>query len=454
MTSSLEHAVREAGGRVRAALAARFRDLDLAEEAFAEACLAALPAWAEAGAPRDPAAWLYTAAYRRALDLKRRARVRAGHRPDPAAPAPTPEDLLLAAEGPIPDERLRLIFVCCHPAVAPDARAPLTLRMVCGLSTADIAVAFLVSEPALAQRLVRAKRKIAEAGVPFEVPGPADWRERLDGVLSTLEVAYAKAFNDAAGVGAHAEFAGEMLRLTGLLAALVPDEPEALALAATVRFAEARRPARLDDHGAMTPLTEQDPAQWDGALIAEAELLLKRAAAFAGPPGPRALQAAIHAAHASRRRGGPTPWPSILGLYDAVLTLRDDPVTRLNRAVALAEAEGPAAGLAEVEALAGAAVDRWLPWHAARAHLLARLDRGEEARAAFDAALALNPAPAERLYLAGRRDRCSAGSPAPVQPPPDGPGAGARSGEDRAPEAGDDGRDGEDDSRDFDDRSH
>lgn len=402
MSVGLEQAVREAGGRVRAALAARFRDLDLAEEAFAEACLAALPVWSEQGAPRDPAAWLYTAAYRRALDLKRRARVRAGHRPDPAEPPPTPEELALAGEEPIPDERLRLIFICCHPAVAADARAALTLRLVCGLSTAEIAAAFLISEPTLAQRLVRAKRKIAEAGVPFEVPAPAAWPERMDAVLSTLEVAYAKAFEDAAGVGAHAGFAEEMLRLTGLLADLAPAETEALALAATVRFAEARRPARLDDHGAMLPLTEQDPAQWNGALIDEAEVLLKRVA-HAGPPGPRALQAAIHAAHASRRRGGPTPWADILALYDAVLRHRDDAVTRLNRAVALAEVEGPAAGLAEVEALAGPQTERWLPWQAARAHLLARLERKAEATAAFDTALDLAPAPAERLYLEARR---------------------------------------------------
>ena len=406
MSPSLDRVVREAGGRVRAALAARFRDLDLAEEAFAEACLAALPAWAEAGPPRDPAAWLYTAACRRALDFKRRAKVRAGYRPDPAAPAPTPEEAVLAACEPIPDERLRLIFVCCHPAVAPDARAALTLRMVCGLSTAEIAAAFLVAEPALAQRLVRAKRKIAEAGVPFEVPAPAQWPERMDAVLSTLEVAYAKAMEDAAGVGAHAGFAEEMLRLTGLLAELAPDEPEALALAATVRFAEARRPARLDHDGAMVPLTEQDPALWNAALVAEADALLRRTLSM-GPPGSRALQAAVHAAHCSRRRREAPPWPAILGLYDALLTLRDDPVTRLNRAVALAEVEGAAAGLAQVDALAGPQAERWLPWHAARAHLLARLGRGAEAALAFDAALALGPAPAERLYLQARRRACA-----------------------------------------------
>lgn len=397
---ALDAAVREAGGRVRAALAARFRDLDLAEEAFAEACLAALPAWTAAGPPRDPAAWLYTAACRRALDQKRRARVRAGYWPDPVAPEPTAEDRLIEEGGPIPDERLRLIFVCCHPAVAPDSRAALTLRMVCGLSTAEIAAAFLISEPTLGQRLVRAKRKIAEAGVPFEVPGPQQWVERMDAVLSTLEVAYAKAYQDAAGVGAHAGFAAEVLRLTGLLAELAPEEPEALALAATVRFAEARRTARLDDNGAMVPLTRQDPEHWRRDLMAEAEALLRRTGGRS--PGPRTLQAAIHAAHAGRR-DGPPPWSDILALYDALLTFGDDPVVRLNRAVALAEVEGPEAALAEVDALAGPTSDRWLPWHSARAHLLARMGRSEEARTAFDAALALDPAPAERLYLEAQR---------------------------------------------------
>ena len=401
MSAALERAVREAGGRVRAALAARFRDLDLAEEAFAEACLAALSAWSETGPPRDPAAWLYTAASRRALDLIRRARVRAGLRPDPVAPVPTPEEIAAEADQPIPDERLRLIFVCCHPAVAPDARAALTLRLVCGLSTAEIAAAFLTTEPTLAQRLVRAKRKISEAGVPFEVPGRDAWPERMDAVLSTLEVAYAKAYEDAAGVGAHAEFAGEVLRLSALLADLAPEDREVHAFAALVRFAEARRPARLDETGAMLPLDEQDAALWDARLIGEGEALLRRATG--GPPGPRALQAAIHAAHCSRLRTGVTPWPDILALYDALLKLRPDPVVRLNRAVALAEAAGPQAGLAEVEALGGAQAERWLPWRAAQAHLLARLGLSDQARAAFDAALALDPAPAERLYLERRR---------------------------------------------------
>jgi len=227
-----------------------------------------------------------------------------------------------------------------------------------------------------------------------------------DAVLSTLEVAYAQAHADAAGAGPHADFAAEMLKLSGLLARLAPDDAEVQALAATVRFAEARRPARLDTSGAMIPLTEQDPADWDARLVAEANGHLAASARLAHatrtPPGPRALQAAIHGAHAERARTGRTDWPAILGLYDLLLARRDDPVIRVNRAVALAEVEGPAAALASLENITA---DRWLPLAAARAELLSRLGRCEEARAEYDKAVALTPAPAEALFLTARRDR-------------------------------------------------
>ena len=399
----LERAFWEARGRVVSALAAAFRDIDLAEEAFAEACLRAASAWADTP-PGDPAAWLYSVARRAGLDRTRRRATAAAHRPDAPEPEPTPEDHLMRLDQPIPDERLRLIFVCCHPAVAPEARAALTLKTVCGLSTAEVAAAFLTSEPTLAQRLARAKRKIAEAGVPFEVPGPDRWPERMDAVLSTLEVAYGQAHADAALAGPHAGFAAEMLGLTALLTRLAPDEPEAAALAATVHLAEARRPARLDAEGALAPLTAQDVRDWDEALCLRGEALLAQSARVAArqgrAPGPRALQAAIHAAHASRRRSGRTPWAEIIGLYDALRTHRGDPVIRTNRAVALAEVEGPEAGLA---ALDEAPAPDWLPFQAARADLLARLGRHREAVEAFDAALALGPAPAEERFLRRRR---------------------------------------------------
>lgn len=299
-------AMEAARPRVVAALAARLRDLDLAEDAFAEACAGAVMAWRREP-PRDPAAWLWRAAFRKALDAKRRLAVRARALHDERPSAPTPEDDLLAAEEPIPDERLRLIFVCCHPAVGAEARAALTLKVVCGLSIEQLAQAFLVAEPAMAQRITRAKRKIRDAGVSFEVPVREAWNERLDAVLATLEIAYAMAYQDAALAGDGAPFAEEVLRLSGLLVELMPREPEVLGLAALVRFAEARRPARLDASSAMIAPGLQDARLWRADLIVEAAWLLDRAAGL-GALGPRQLMAAIHGAHLSRRETGITPW--------------------------------------------------------------------------------------------------------------------------------------------------
>lgn len=383
--------------RVVAALAARLRDLDLAEDAFSEACAAALTTW-PGQPPRDPGAWLWRAALRRALDARRRAAVRERAVLDPPSPEPTPEEALMAHE-PIPDERLRLIFVCCHPALAADTRAALTLKVVCGLSTERLARAFFCAEPAMLQRITRAKRKIAAAGVPFEVPGPAAWPERLEAVLTTLEVAYAQAYEDAALAGETAGFADEVLRLSGLLVELTPDEPEALGLAALVRFAEARRPARLDERGAMVPPERQDVALWRADVIADGVALLDRAAR-AGRSGPRQILAAIHASHCARIEGRPTPWADIARLYDALMVVRPTAATAVNRAVAIGEARGAAAGLAalaDVEGMAG-----WLPYQAARAHLCALARRYGEAAEALGMALRLGPAPAERLYLEQR----------------------------------------------------
>ncbi|MDQ0465993.1 RNA polymerase sigma-70 factor (ECF subfamily) [Caulobacter ginsengisoli] len=384
--------------RVVAALAARFRDLDLAEEAFAEACAAALPVW-RAEPPRDATAWLWRAAFRKALDMRRREQTRRSAVLDAPAPEPTPEDELMALDEPIPDERLRLIFVCCHPAIAPESRAALTLKVVCGLSTERLARAFLMAEPAMLQRITRAKRKIRDAGVPFEVPGRAAWPERLSAVLATLEIAYAQAYEDAALAGETAGFADEVLRLSGLLAELTPDEPEVLALAALVRYAEARRPARLDDHGAMVPIGRQDMSQWRRPMIYEGLELLNRAASF-GRTGPCQLLAAIHGAHLSRLETGTTPWPAIVDLYDTLVLLRPGPVTAVNRAVAVGEAQGPEAGLAALPP----PMD-WLPWHAARAHLLEQAGHVPEALEALRAALAMEPPPAERLFLQRAAER-------------------------------------------------
>jgi RNA polymerase sigma-70 factor (ECF subfamily) len=399
MNRTLDAAVREAAARVIAALAARYRDLDIAEEAFAEACVRAAKAWPNGGCPDNPAAWLYRAADRSALDILRKRRVRESFCPDPVPPEPSPEDAMFDDAALIPDDRLRLIFICCHPAVAPEVRAQLTLRLVCGLSTEEIARAFLMAEPTLAQRLVRAKRKIAEAGVPFQLPAPELWADRLEAVLTTLEVAYSKAHSDAAGAGPHAGYAAEMLSLTRLLASLLPSEPEALAFAALVRYAEARRPGRLQEGGMMVPLSEQDPALWRTELIEEASRYFERSAAL-GQPSARFLQAALHAAWCGRKSlADPPPWGDVLAIYNALLRLRDDPIIRLNRAVALAEVEGIGAALEEVEALDSNLFSTFLPYHAVRGDLLPRAGQASEAREAYDRALALEPRPAERLWL-------------------------------------------------------
>jgi RNA polymerase sigma-70 factor (ECF subfamily) len=403
MEAALDCAVREAAGRVVAALAARFRNLDLAEDAFAEACEAAARGWPRTGVPDDPAAWLYRVAYRRALDELRRQEVRDRLVPDPPEPEPNAEDRLAGEDQLIPDERLRLIFVCCHPAIAAESRALLTLRLVCGLSAEEIAGAFMLPVPTLLQRLTRAKRKIAAAGVPFEVPGSEAWPDRLEAVLTTIEVAYAKAHEDAAGASAHAGFAHEVLGLTALLAKMVPDEGEVLGLAGLVRYAEARRPARLCPNGTMTPLSEQDPRLWLRPLIAEADAYLHRASNL-GAFGPRALNAAIHGLWCSRRTlDDPAPWPTVLRLYDAMLAQRDDVIVRLNRAVALAEVAGPAAALAELDSLASERLQQFQPWHAVHADLLRRLGRVDESRLAYDRAVELAPGPAERRWLENQR---------------------------------------------------
>ncbi len=349
--------------------------------------------------PLDPAAWLFRVGERVALDLLRRKQVREQYLPDEVAAEPSAEDVMTNDTHIIPDERLRLIFICCHPAVASDARAPLTLRLVCGLTVTEIARAFLVQEATLAQRLVRAKHKIAEARVPFELPTPESWPERMEAVLSTLEVAYSKAHEDASGAGSHAGFAAETLHLSKLLVDLAPRAGDARALAALIRYAEARRPARVDDKGVMVPLAEQDPGLWRRDLIAEADALLIDATRLA-PSTSRSLQARLQSIWCTRRSlNEPAPWPAILSLYDRLLKLRDDPIVRLNRAVALAEVEDAATALCEVEALASRSLEDFLPYHAVRADLFARTGRTDAAQIAYRKALALEPSVAEVRWL-------------------------------------------------------
>jgi RNA polymerase sigma-70 factor (ECF subfamily) len=396
---ALERVFRAASGRIIAVLAARYRSLALAEDAFSEACLRALRAWPQSGVPEDPAAWLYRAASRVILDALRQQSVRERHSIIEPPPEPSPEALLLDDSQVIPDERLRLILICCHPAVAQDARAALTLRLVCGLTATEIARAFLVEEATLAQRLVRAKRKIAEAGVSFELPPPQLWPERLESVLSTLEIAYSRAHEDASGTAARAHFAAEVLHLTSLLVQLLPGESEAYAVAALVRYSEARRPARLDADGLMVPLSDQDPRLWSRERIAEADALLARSAEL-GPPTARLFQAELQRAWCVRHTlSEPPPWRRILGIYDQLVQHRDDPFVRINRAVAVAEVTGPETALRELDLLDGQKLAGFTPYHAVRADFLARLGRRAEARAAYEAVLSLDPPPAEERWI-------------------------------------------------------
>jgi RNA polymerase sigma-70 factor (ECF subfamily) len=400
--AALDRVFREASGRIIAALAVRFRDLGLAEDAFSESCLRAVRTWPERGVPDDPAAWLFRVAERIALDSLRRKRLREQNPPEIPAAEPTAEQAMLEDSYLIPDERLRLIFICCHPAVAAEARAALTLRLVCGLTVTEIARAFLVQEATLAQRLVRAKHKIAEAGVPFELPSRSSWPQRLEAVLATLEIAYSKAHEDASGAGSHAGFAAELLHLTKLLTDLMPEAGEAFALAALIRYAEARRPARVDSDGVMIPLAKQDPGLWRRDLIAEGDALLIEAVRLA-PSASRSLQAQLQRVWCRRRSlNEPAPWPTIVSLYDQLLERRDDPIVRLNRAVAVAEIAGAATALCDVEALAAPSLMDFLPFHAVRADLLVRTGQFDAARVAYREALRLEPNLAERRWLEHR----------------------------------------------------
>ncbi len=382
--------------RVVAALAAALRDLDDAEEAFSQAAERALSL---PQPPQDMAAWLYVAARRRALDGLRKSA--AEERSSEALAQVSEMADILHLPDPIPDERLRLLFICCHPAIAAEARAALALKVICGLPVDAIARLFVVSEATMFQRITRAKAKVREAGIPFDLPPRREWPERLGAVLLALELAFTAAYADAGGElsAALAEDLGEEVeRLALLVAELLPQEPEALGFAALVLLARSRTGARLDGEGAMVPLSRQDVRHWNRSRIELAQSFMVRAERL-GHSGPRQVMAAIQLSHTRRAFDGVVDWGAVLRLYDVLLALRPSAMVALSRALALAQVEGAEAGLAALDALPAERLALVRPWHVARADLLARCGRPAEARAALDAALALDPPRAERLWL-------------------------------------------------------
>ena len=377
------------------------RDLDAAEEAVQDAYVRALSSWASDGVPERPGAWLTTVARRNALNVVRRRRTLETKLPllvereDTDMPDPDAET--------IPDDRLRLVFTCCHPALASEAQIALTLRLVCGLATADIARALLVAEATMAARLTRAKKKIAVARIPFAVPAAAELPERVDAVLTVIHLLYTSGHTAYSGAELTRDELGDRaIELARMLRALLPDEREAAGLLALLLVHHARRASRTDAHGALLRLEDQDRSSWDRELIAEADRLVV-AALRAGPPGRFTLQAAIAALHAQAPSYEKTDWPQILSLYDELLRVWPSPVVGLNRAVAVSMVDGPQTALAELESLEG---DRRLAGYpylpATKADLLHRLGRNKEAAAAYETARALSDNEVERAFLSGR----------------------------------------------------
>ena len=412
--SEIECVFRAEYGRAVAVLVRVLGDIDLAEEAVQDAFTEAAARWPAAGRPPSPAGWIITTARNRAIDRLRRESSRADRHAQGALlyarAEPEPE------EAAVRDDRLRLIFTCCHPALAPAAQVALTLRLLGGLTTAEIAHAFLVPEPTMAQRLVRAKGKIRDARIPYRVPAEADLPDRLRSVLAVVYLIFNEGYAASSGEQlVREDLCAEAIRLGRLLAELMPDEPEVMGLLALMLLTQARRAARTTAGGGLVRLADQDRSRWDHDLIAEGQGIVRRCLRR-GQPGPYQIQAAINAVHSDAPTAAATDWRQVVALYDQLVAVAPGPVVALNRAVAVAEVDGPAAALALVDRLD---LDSYYLLHAIRGDLFRRLGRPAEAAAAYDAAIARTENAAERDFLLGRRrevlDAGVATSPDPPQ---------------------------------------
>ena len=397
-TFEIERVFRAEYGRAVAALVRVFGDIDAAEEAVQDAFTTALERWPASGRPPSPIAWIITTARNRAIDRFRREATREDRHAQAALlqlrHEETPEDA-------VPDDRLRLIFTCCHPALAPGVQVALTLRLLGGLTTAEIAHAFLVPETTMAQRLVRAKTKIRAAKIPYRIPTAADLPGRLGAVLATLYLIFNEGYTASSGDRLIREdLCAEAIRLARLVAGLMPDEPEALGLLALMLLSSSRRAARLSSDGNLVLLADQDRGTWDHALIAEGQAIVRHCLRI-NRPGPYQIQAAINAVHSDAPAAAATDWRSILQLYDQLISIAPNPIFALNRAVAVAEVEGPNRALTLID---GLALDRYYLFHAIRADLLRRLGRREEAAEAYGAAIARCENTTERSFLQRRRE--------------------------------------------------
>jgi len=399
VTRAIEAVMRDDRGRLLAALIARLRDFRLAEDALQEAAISAMSHWGRAGLPASPQGWLLKVALRKAIDRLRGAARDARKTADLTRLAV--DEACETDPEMIPDERLRLIFTCCHPALDPKSRVALTLRTVAGLTTTEIARAFLDAEPTMGQRLSRAKAKIAAARIPFGVPGPEDWAERLQSVLAVIYLIFNAGYTagPAAGAAAERDLCAEAIWLARLVDRLRPGEAETEGCLALLLITHARHAARVDPSGATIALGDQDRRRWDAAAIAEGLALIDRAMARHAA-GPFQIKAAIAACHVL---ADSPDWPQIVRLFDALLRYEPTPVVRLNRAIAVAETGDIAAALAEVAAL-GAALDDYQPYHAACAEVLTRADQPAAARCAYERAIALAPSSADAAFLIRRRD--------------------------------------------------